>query len=415
MTNVVTFHLLDPKNQTPLQQWSFTNELLIRVGRSPDNDIVLDEPVVSRYHLELQKTAQAEQRNAWYLVNRGTNGTFVNGTLMSQGFISDGSLIQLARGGPTLRVNLNPSAAANPSPNPPAIVSVGVATPVCSHTGNPPGHLFCMHCGQPIRVERIIREYQVLRVLGQGGMGTTYLAWYPGAAQMQRPQIVVIKEMNADVSAIPKAQELFEREARVMQSLNHPGIPKFFDFFVDNGKKYLVMEMIHGQDLEKRVLVSGPATPQQAIAWMLQTCEVLDYIHSQDPPIVHRDIKPANLMLRQVDNRIVLLDFGAVKEIGTPLGTRIGSLDYSAPEQNRGQPLTQSDLYAIGPTLIFLLSGESPQGFYQKQGSGYRYNLERSPTITPELAKVIERVTEPKPSDRYQTAKELALALQACL
>lgn len=174
------------------------------------------------------------------------------------------------------------------------------------------------------------------------------------------------------------------------------------------------MELIHGQDLEKRVNQRGPVTPSQAITWMIQTCDVLDYIHSQTPPLIHRDIKPANLMVRTLDNRVVVLDFGAVKEIGTAFGTRIGAEGYSAPEQAQGKPLTQSDLYAIGPTLIFLLTGETPFKFYRQRGKGYRFQLENVPTITPQLRMVIEQVTEANPGDRYATAKELASALAAC-
>jgi serine/threonine-protein kinase len=174
------------------------------------------------------------------------------------------------------------------------------------------------------------------------------------------------------------------------------------------------MELIHGQNLEQLVYQQGAVTQAKAIAWMLQTCEVLNYIHSQNPPLIHRDIKPANLILRTVDRRIVVLDFGAVKETGTAFVTRIGAEGYSAPEQERGQPLTQSDLYAIGPTLIFLLTGEAPFKFYRPRGKGYQFEIETVPTITPQLREVIERVTQPQPSDRYATAKQLAAALAAC-
>lgn len=246
-------------------------------------------------------------------------------------------------------------------------------------------------------------------------MGTTYLAWDKVGTINGHSQLLVLKEMNADMAQVSKAQELFEREARILKGLHHPGIPTYYDFFVEGGKKYLAMELIHGQDLEKRVYLRGPCTPPQAIAWMIQTCDVLDYIHQQYPPLIHRDIKPANLLLRTVDNRVVVLDFGAVKEIGTALGTRIGAEGYSAPEQDRGQPCTQSDLYAIGPTLIFLLTGDNPMKFYRKRGSGYRFDVVSIPTVTPQLRSAIERVTEPKPRDRYQSAKELSKALADCL
>ncbi len=406
---MVTLTLLHPQASTPLQQWSFQSQSTIRIGRSPDNDVILDDPLVSRHHLEL-RVSPSKSGSLWQLVNQGTNGTFLNGVLVSRGLIPDEALIRLAREGPLLKFQIHQSAPPTPTPEPP--------TPqpdFCKHEGNPSANLFCIHCGQPlVPIQRSIRHYQVLRTLGQGGMGTTYLAWDKDGSLNGRPTLLVLKEMNADMAQISKAQELFEREARTLKSLNHPGIPQYYDFFVEGGKKYLAMELIHGQDLEKRILVTGPVTPHQAIEWMIQTCDILDYIHSCKPPLIHRDIKPANLMVRHRDNWIVLLDFGAVKEIGTAPGTRIGAEGYSAPEQDRGQPCTQSDLYAIGPTLIFLLTGVAPLKFYRRRGSGYGFDVASVPTITPQVREVIERVCEPKVRERYQTAKELSQALAAC-
>lgn len=409
--------LLDPEQQTPLQQWSFESESIIRIGRSPENHIVIPNVLVSRQHLELQRIKSGIS-SQWYLVNSGTNGTFVNGMPLSQGWISDGALIQLARGGPLLHFQVTTIELGGKIGTMPPITR---PSPLCTHAGNPPGSLFCIHCGEPIKVDRIVRNYQVLRTLGQGGMGTTTLAWDREKAKAQKPgtspadSLVVLKEMNADMAQIAKAQELFEREAKTLKALHHPGIPQFFDFFVEAGKKYLVMEMLHGEDLEKRIYNRGPVTPQQAIEWMIQTCEVLDYIHSQKPPIVHRDIKPANLLVRHRDNCISVLDFGAVKEIGTPPGTRIGVEGYTAPEQDRGQPLPQSDLYAIGPTLIFLLTASSPQKYYGKIAGGYGFKLENIPTLAPKLREIILKTTAAKPGDRFQTAKQLAQSLSACL
>lgn len=405
---MIRLTLLDRQKNAPIKKWDFQSESIIKVGRSPDNHIVLSDTLVSRYHLELHRVSKSI--NLWRIVSQGTNGTFVNGILMSQGIVSDGSLIQLARSGPIIKFQIqNTATGKNPQR--------------CCYRAedNPPGNLFCIYCGQPIRVERSIRQYQVLRTLGQGGMGTTYLAWdreqhnLQGIDASPTASLVVLKEMNADMAQIRKAQELFEREARALKSLNHLGIPKFFDFFVEEDKKYLAMEMIHGQDLEKRIVTKGPILPQQGIEWMIQTCEILEYIHSQEPPLIHRDIKPANLLVRRRDNQIVVLDFGAVKEIGTPLGTRIGAEGYSAPEQDRGQPLTQSDLYAVGATLIFVLTSQSPMQFYDNLGDGYRFHIESVPTITPQLREVIEKATQPLPGDRYQTAPELAEALKDCL
>jgi len=409
--------LLDPEQQIPLQQWSFESESIVRIGRSPENHVVLPNPLVSRQHLELQKVKSGTS-SQWYLVNSGTNGTFVNGMSIEQGWISDGALIQLARGGPLLHFQVTTIQLGSNIETDPA---VNLPTARCTHADNPQSNLFCIHCGEPIKVDRTIRHYQVLRTLGQGGMGTTTLAWDREKAKAQQPgsspaaSLVVLKEMNADMAQIAKAQELFEREAKTLKALNHPGIPQFFDFFVEGGKKYLVMEMLHGEDLEKRIYNRGPVPPQQAIEWMIQTCEVLGYIHSQKPPLVHRDIKPANLLVRHRDNGISVIDFGAVKEIGTPPGTRIGVEGYTAPEQDRGQPIPQSDLYAIGPTLIFLLTGEGPQKFYGKLARGYGFKLDNIPTIAPKLRETILRTTAANPGERFQTAQQLAQALAACL
>ena len=425
---MVSLTLLEPQQKTPLQQWCFENSSIIRIGRAADNHVVLTDSLVSRHHLELRQVDLASNGGAWQLISQGTNGTFLNGVLVIQSPLPDNSLLQLAQGGPILQFQIQEV----------TVVETGLrsldmqgteenaaetfysaknpanSSSTCTHEGNSPNNLFCIHCGQPLSVQQRIRHYQVLRTLGQGGMGTTYLARDATGEIAAMPQLLVLKQMNADMVKIAKAQELFEREAYTLKSLNHPGIPKYYDFFVEDGKKYLAMELIHGQDLEKRVYTTGPVTPSQAIAWMIQTCDILDYLHSQSPPLIHRDIKPANLMVRSSVNRIVLLDFGAVKEIGTAPGTRIGAEGYCAPEQERGQPLTQSDLYAIGPTLIFLLTGENPFKYYRQRGRNYRFDVAKVPTISSQLRDVIDRVTEPLPRDRYQTAKELAAALAAC-
>lgn len=406
---MVTLSLLHPGQNTALKEWKFTDETsIVRIGRSPDNDVILTEPLVSRHHLELRKTNSLPNPSAWQVINQGTNGTFVDGILVAQSPITDGCLLQLAKGGPILKFQLE-------AKTPVSAKILYPSSAYCRHSGNPPNNLFCIHCGEPILVQRVVRQYHILRTLGQGGMGTTYLAWDKARSVAGTPQLLVLKEMNADMAKVAKAQELFEREARTLKTLHHSGIPKYYDFFLEAGKKYLAMELIHGQDLEHIVHDGGAVSQEKAIAWMIQTCEVLNYIHNQQPPLIHRDIKPANLMLRAFDRQIIVLDFGAVKEIGTYAGTRIGAEGYCAPEQERGQPLIQSDLYAIGPTLIFLLTGETPFKFFRQRGKGYRFNIDGLATITPSLREVIDRVTEPLPGDRYASAKQLSKALSACL
>ncbi|OCQ99921.1 serine/threonine protein kinase [Nostoc sp. MBR 210] len=417
---MVIVTLLEPQHKTPLKQWCFDNSAVIRIGRAADNHVVLSDSLVSRHHLELRQVSTDNNEESWQIYSQGTNGTFLNGILVIQSPLPHNAVLQLAQGGPILQFQIQEILPATNAESEKLAGFVSAnqdparAAYTCTHEGNSPQNLFCIHCGQPLSVQQTIRQYQVLRTLGQGGMGTTYLAWDTKGWMSGNPQLLVLKQMNADMAKIAKAQELFEREANTLKSLHHPGIPKYYDFFVDGGKKYLAMELVHGQDLEKRVQMTGPVTPSQAIAWMIQTCEIIDYLHSQEPPLIHRDIKPANLMVRNANNHIVVLDFGAVKEIGTTPGTRIGAEGYCAPEQERGQPLIQSDLYAIGPTLIFLLTGENPFKFFRQKGRNFRFDVANSPTITPQIREVIERVTEPLPRDRYQTARELANALTAC-
>ncbi|PZV10423.1 MAG: serine/threonine protein kinase [Leptolyngbya sp.] len=437
----VVLTLLHPQDRTPLRQWQFDHETIIRVGRAPTNQVVLSEAVVSRQHLELRQL-EADQASArWQLINLSNNGTFVEGEAIVQELLVNDTLIQLAQNGPILRfetflISTSQPFQLLPQPAIYETTPTGIITPFvgsltssrdagqsaptrCTHTGNPSDNLFCIHCGQPIRVDKTVRQYQVLRILGRGGMGTTYLVWNPTglskASGMPEGKLQVLKEMNADVARIPKAQELFVREANTLKSLNHPGIPRYYDFFMEEDKKYLVMELIHGQDLEKRVRKQGAVSTQEAIAWMVQVCEVLTYLHTRPTPMIHRDIKPGNLLVRTLDNQIVVLDFGAVKAFAIAPGTRIGAEGYSAPEQVQGRPVPQSDLYAIAPTLVFLLTSISPQRFYKKQGKAMRLHLEGEARIPNNLKAVIEKTTAVEVSDRYQTAQELSQALKACL
>ncbi len=454
---MVIVTLLDPETQMSQQQWYFEQGAVIWVGRALENDVVLISPLVSRRHLELRCQGQDGEFR-----NHGANGLYRAGESISQGTFTETICLQLARGGPMLRCDLVPAEQVPPdagagtgaiaqgtrstiaaaAPSKPSLPVASLQLPplpvlgklspsrgggVCTHRGNPVEGLLCIHCGQPLRVERQIQQYQVLRVLGRGGMGTTYLAWNGSVvshanrnalaeqgANLSQKGLLVLKEMNANMVQIPKARELFEREAATLKALNHVGIPQFYDFFVEAGKSYLAMELLHGQDLEKRVVQQGPVDPPQAIAWMLQTCEILDYLHHRPQPIIHRDVKPGNLLVQTATNRVVLLDFGAVKAAGLTVGTRIGAEGYSAPEQTQGRPVVQSDLYSVGPTLVFLLTGQKPQRFYKRRGEGFGLVVDAIPEIPPALKGVIRRVTELRPSDRYRSARELAQVLAAC-
>ncbi|MDJ0898150.1 MAG: FHA domain-containing serine/threonine-protein kinase [Xenococcus sp. MO_188.B8] len=431
---MVTLTLLEPQTNQPFKTWTFSDKAKVCIGRSPQNDIVLKGYFqVSRQHVEL-----TEINNQWQLVNNGTNGTFVNSVLVEKAQLKDNDLIRLAGNGPLFRFELESPSLDARSPirgqalamEPPterehgslAIKSLASydaspqIAPACQHLGNASDSIFCIHCGEAlVEEERFIGSYQILRNLGQGGMGITYLVRNRNKNSKGAPLLLVLKEMNADMLRVAKARELFEREARILKNLEHPNIPKYYDFFCEGQHKYLVMELVHGLNLEQFTYQRGTVAPEIAIKWMIEVCGVLYYLHNLKPPLIHRDIKPANLILRNLDNRLMLLDFGAVKEFGTARNTRIGVEGYSAPEQYRGKPCPQSDLYGVGATLIFLLTGNAPMQSYMPQKNQYELNLEAIANLPLRLIQVLTKTCKPDPLDRYSSAQELAEALQSCL
>ncbi len=266
---------------------------------------------------------------------------------------------------------------------------------------------FCRTCGRLLVSQGVLENpenghgYEVISTLAQGGMSTTYLVF-----NLQLDRLAVLKEIDADLSRRAKARELFTREATMLAALEHPGIPKFYDFFCTDERYYLVMEMIHGLTLEQL----PPLSIAQAVGWMIEVCRVLQYLHSRQPPVIHRDIKPANLILRHQPRAIVLIDFGAVKEASNRTGTRIATPGYGPPEQSQGRPCLQSDFYGVGMTLVYLLTRTFPGNFYNPRERKL-VELEAA-GIPAELAAVIRRATAYNPQDRHRDCTELAEALR---
>ena len=404
---MVILTLLESQTNQPLSSWEFSSNTAITIGRAQDNDIVLKGYFqVSRKHLELRFAD-----DGWHLVSTGTNGTLVNNVVVENATLQDLDLIRLAENGPLFRFKLE-NTSELPSSNRPNTIEPDRP---CTHENNPPDSIFCIHCGLPlVEEERFIGSYQVLRILGKGGMGITYLVWNKNKTIQGAPFLLVLKEMNANMLRIPKARELFEREARILKSLDYPNVPKYYDFFVEGDRKYLVMELIHGHNLEQLTYARGAIDPKRAVEWMIQVCDTLFYLHGLNPPLIHRDIKPANLILRNLDNRLMLLDFGAVKELGTSLSTRIGVEGYSAPEQYQGKPCPQSDIYSVGTTLIFLVTGKTPMQYYAYDSDRYEFDIDKIPNLSQELKTILQKTCQPNPRARYQTAEELRTILLNC-
>lgn len=203
-------------------------------------------------------------------------------------------------------------------------------------------------------------RYQIIGQLGVGGQGTAYLA-----SDTHENASVVLKEfilpVYVDVAVRRQALERFENEARILKHLDHDQIVKLIDFFVEDHRSYLVLEHIEGKSLKQIVEEQGPLPENKVLELAKQMCTMLEYLHGLEPPVVHRDFTPDNLILRN-DGKLKLVDFNVAQQTdSTATGTVVGKHAYLPPEQFRGAPVPQSDLYSMGATLHFLLTGQDPE------------------------------------------------------
>ncbi|HAD05725.1 MAG TPA: protein kinase, partial [Anaerolineaceae bacterium] len=210
----------------------------------------------------------------------------------------------------------------------------------------------------------LVDRYLIQDVIGVGGMGSVYRArdlHFPNVIKL-----VAVKEMinqARDPLVRQTVVQNFEREANILVTLNHPSIPKIFDYFSHEERSYLVLEYINGKDLEAILNESeGPISEDKVITWAIEICDVLEYLHNHKPePIIFRDMKPSNVMINQ-QGHVVLVDFGIAKMFREgQKGTMIGTEGYSPPEQYRGEASPLADIYALGATLHHLLTKRDPR------------------------------------------------------
>jgi len=239
---------------------------------------------------------------------------------------------------------------------------------------------------------------KISELVACGGSAAIYAAKNTDGIQIIVKEAVIPKNANEELKA--KAIELFNREALLLSKLDHPNIAKVLDHFVENEHHYEVIQFIDGLDLRRFVKERGPQPEDFVLNWAQQICEILVYLHSQDPPIIHRDLTPDNLVLR-VDAQLVLIDFGAANAfIGTATGTMVGKQSYMPPEQLRGKAVPQSDIYSLGGTLYFLLTGRDPIPLEVSQ-------VDESAKVSMNLNPLLVRCTAIEVADRYDSALEL--------
>jgi hypothetical protein len=248
-------------------------------------------------------------------------------------------------------------------------------------------------------------RYRILRLYDQGGSATVYLAERLGVDEAVP---LAVKELNPDVFSLAE----FKNEVNVLYSLNHPNLPKVYDFFEEDGKHYLVLDFVQGKTLKQILFERGPLGEEEALDYALQVCDIMSYLHDRaERKIIHRDVKPTNLMLTQA-GQIKLLDFGIARVPDSQLpGNRLHAYteDYAAPEQKANLATDhRSDIYSFGVTLKFLLDGEVP-GTAELAGPPGQ----KPAGLSREMRRVISRCLRPNPEDRYQSFQELARDLQA--
>lgn len=251
--------------------------------------------------------------------------------------------------------------------------------------------------------ELIDGRYKILRKLGEGGMSVVYLA-----VNEKVNKHWAIKEVKKEgVENFETVHQRLLTEADILKRLHHPNLPDIVDIIENEETFLLVMDYIEGRQLESIVQEYGPQKEETVVNWGKQLCDVLSYLHSQNPPIIYRDMKPANVMV-QKDGKVVLIDFGTAREFKESQAEDtlcLGTCGYAAPEQYKGQGQSdiRTDIYCLGVTLYYLLTGHNP---ICKPYEIYPIRYWNT-NLSSGLEMIILKCTRKNPSKRYQSCEEL--------
>jgi serine/threonine protein kinase len=292
-----------------------------------------------------------------------------------------------------------------------------VICPSCQ-TENPSDRGICEACAGPLRPVApgtvLAGRYEILSVLGRGGMGTVY-----AARDRTIDDTVALKVLRPEIAGSAEFTQRFLSEVRLARRVSHPNVCRIHEYGEDGGLRFLVMELVDGRDLT-RILRDGPLPKERALEIAIQAAEALSAIHAAG--IVHRDLKTANLMIDRA-GQVKLMDFGIAKHVGTgtpaaPSGYIVGTPEYMSPEQGRGRTVdARSDIYALGIVAYELHTGHVPFRAETPVGT-LLMHVEAEPplddpALPPSVAGVLRRALAKDPADRFPTAAAMAEALRA--
>ena len=277
----------------------------------------------------------------------------------------------------------------------------------------------------PLALGTILRSrYKIVELVGQGGMGAVYRA---EDLRLEGRQCAIKEiQLAAEAGFAAQSREQFHREASVLARLDHPNLPKVSDYFSEGGRDYLVMDFVAGRNL-KEIMDEARRQGQflkekQVLTWAEQLCDALEYLHSQEPPILHRDIKPANIRLTP-GGTLKLVDFGLVKLL-VPNDARTitvlqgrGTIQYTPLEQyggDTGHTDIRSDIYSLGATLYHLLTNHPPADVKQRFLEPDSLPSPRSlnPRLSSRTERAILRALEMHPSKRPASVAEFKVELR---
>lgn len=263
----------------------------------------------------------------------------------------------------------------------------------------------------------IAGKYEIIRLIGEGGMSRVYLAM-----DKKLNKQWAVKEIKPTKD--PEQQEIIRQslvtETNMIKQFDHPALPRITDLINEDGVLYVIMDYIEGEPLSRILKDQGAQSQSDVISWGEQLCDVLDYLHTQDPPVIYRDMKPGNVMLKP-DGTVKLIDFGIAREYRQEQEdeqdpkklddtTILGTKGYAAPEQfgGLGQTAAYTDVYCLGATLYHLLTDKSPA-----EPPYVMYPIRQiDASFSPGLEKIITKATQQNPNDRYESCAEMLYELE---